>query len=171
MHAVPPTTTASAAHVDGLRKARAGSARDLSAFGGKYLSVTTFRGDGSPVATPVWFVRDCDRLLAETDRDSGKIRRLRRDPRALIAPCTAMGRLTGEQVDARIEILPDLERVRAERLLKRKYRFDRLYVQPIRAIQSLFQRDRKPETPVIMSIEIAAQPAEAPVPWTDRVAA
>src|SRR5262249_41240016 len=129
-----------------LRTVGEESVSDLSAFDGKYLSVTTFRRDGSPVATPVWFVRDCERLLAETDGASGKVRRLRHDPHVLIAPCRAMGTITGEQVDARIEILPDLERPRAERLLKRKYRFDLVYVRPIRAIQSLFRRDRTPES-------------------------
>ena len=50
---------------------------DLSSFGGKYMSVTTFRRNGSRVATPVWFVRDFDRLLVQTDEGSGKVRRLR----------------------------------------------------------------------------------------------
>lgn len=30
---------------------------------GKYLSLTTFRRDGSPVATPLWFVEDDGRLF------------------------------------------------------------------------------------------------------------
>ena len=46
---------------------------------GKYLSLTTFRADGTPVATPVWLVRDGDALLVMTDPASGKAKRLRSD--------------------------------------------------------------------------------------------
>ncbi len=67
---------------------------------GKYVSLTTFRRDGTPVATPVWFVRDGDALRIITQDDSGKAKRLAHTPRVLIAPCDVRGRLTGEQVQA-----------------------------------------------------------------------
>jgi hypothetical protein len=56
-----------------------------AAFPGKYLSLTSFRRDGTGVATPVWFVEADGRLLVETDAgsyDAGsyKVRRIRRDP-------------------------------------------------------------------------------------------
>ena len=53
---------------------------------GKYLSLTTYRRDGSPVATPVWFVEDEGRLFAITAADSYKAKRLRRSPAAMVAP-------------------------------------------------------------------------------------
>jgi PPOX class probable F420-dependent enzyme len=59
------------------------------AFPGKYLSLTSFRRDGTGVATPVWFVEAGGRLLVETDAGSYKVRRIRRDPQVTIAPCTA----------------------------------------------------------------------------------
>src|SRR5215218_1336099 len=59
------------------------------AFPGKYLSLTSFRRDGTGVATPVWFVEAGGRLLVETDASSYKVRRIRRDPRVTVAPCTA----------------------------------------------------------------------------------
>jgi hypothetical protein len=37
---------------------------------GKYLSLTSFRRDGTGVATPVWFVETGGRLLVETDAAS-----------------------------------------------------------------------------------------------------
>ena len=140
--------------VDQINTVRGAAAPELPAFSGKYLSVTTFRRNGSPVATPVWFVRDFDRLLVETDGGSGKVRRLRRDPRALIAPCRAMGRITGPEVEATVAVLPDQERPRAERLIKRKYRRDMLFIRPIRAIQSMFRRGGAPQ-PVVLSITLA----------------
>ena len=48
-----------------------------SAFAGKYLSLTSFRRDGTGVATPVWFVEVDGRLLVETDAGSYKVRRIR----------------------------------------------------------------------------------------------
>lgn len=58
----------------------------------KYVSLTTFRSDGSPVATPVWVVRDGDTLRVLTDPASGKVRRLRANPRARVSVCDMRGR-------------------------------------------------------------------------------
>lgn len=64
---------------------------------GKYLSLTTFRRDGTPVATPVWLVQRGDELLVLTQAESGKAKRLRNDSRVLVAPCDARGTVKGEQ--------------------------------------------------------------------------
>lgn len=97
---------------------------DLEAlFPGRYLSVTSVKRDGTGVATPVWFVSDGSRLLALTDLHSAKVRRIRRDPRVLVASCRADGKLRGEPVPARAEVLtatPDLERV--QMLLLERYK-------------------------------------------------
>jgi uncharacterized protein len=58
----------------------------------KYISLTTFRADGSAVATPVWVVRDGQTLRVLTDPSSGKVRRLRANPRATVAVCDMRGR-------------------------------------------------------------------------------
>ena len=103
----------------------------MERFRGKYLSLTSFRRDGSAVATPVWFAGDDEHLVVETDASSYKVKRIRRDPHVRIAVCDARGRLRGETVDAEATILPDSERGRVERLLARKYRIDRFTVLPI----------------------------------------
>ena len=99
-----------------------GGAAGLDAlFRGRYLSVTSFKRDGTGVATPLWFVSDGSRLFALTDLHSAKIRRIRRNPHVLVASCRVNGKLRGEPVDARAEVLTaneDLERVR-ELLLRR----------------------------------------------------
>jgi len=97
---------------------------DLGAlFPGKYLSVTSFKRDGTGVATPVWFVSDGRRLFALTDLHSAKIRRIRRNPRVLVASCRPDGKLRSEPVPARAEVLTatqELERV--QRLLIERYK-------------------------------------------------
>jgi uncharacterized protein len=59
----------------------------------KYISLTTFRADGSPVATPVWVVRDGEDLRILTDPGSGKVRRLRANPAVRVSPCDMRGRV------------------------------------------------------------------------------
>jgi uncharacterized protein len=71
----------------------------------------------------LWFVSDGRRLFALSDLHSAKIRRIRRNPHVLVASCRVNGKLRGEPVDARAEVLTaneDLERV--QRLLLRRYR-------------------------------------------------
>jgi PPOX class probable F420-dependent enzyme len=97
---------------------------DLSAlFPGRYLSVTSFKRDGTGVATPLWFVSDGSRLFALTDLHSAKVRRIRRNPRVLIAPCGPSGKLRSDPLPARVDLLtatPELERVQG--LLKKRYK-------------------------------------------------
>ena len=100
------------------------TAADLEAlFPGRFLSVTSFKRDGTGVATPVWFVSDGRRLLALTDLRSAKVRRVRRNPRVLVAPCRADGKLRSEPVPAHAEVLTstaELEHV--QKLLLERYR-------------------------------------------------
>jgi len=122
-------------------------------FTGKYVSLTTFRKDGSAVATPVWFVADDGHLLVETDGDSYKVKRIRRNDTVTVATCDARGRVRGEPVAAHATVLPEGERPRVERLIAEKYRFDRIFVLPIYlAVQRLRGKPLRYERPVILSI-------------------
>jgi len=111
-------------------------AADLEAlFPGRYLSVTSFKRDGTGVATPVWFVSDGSRLFALTDLHSAKVRRLRHNPQALVAPCSANGKLRRQPLPARVELLtaiPELERV--QKLLGERYKISYRVVMLIRRI-------------------------------------
>jgi PPOX class probable F420-dependent enzyme len=73
----------------------------------RYVSLATFRRDGTVVATPGWFAGVGERLYVFTAGDSGKVKRLRNSPRARIAPCDARGRLEGEWRDATARIVTD----------------------------------------------------------------
>jgi uncharacterized protein len=121
-------------------------------FSGKYLSITSFKRDHSGVATPVWFVQEAGRLLVHTDANSGKVKRIRRHPQVLVAPCTATGRLVADPVPARAELLGDAEVGRVERLLAAKYRIDLLVIKPIRAVQAALRRGRPHPKPIILAI-------------------
>jgi uncharacterized protein len=121
-------------------------------FRGKYLSITSYKRDGTPVATPVWFAEQDGRILIETDAASGKAKRIRRNPAVRIALCSASGRLRSDQAPAVAKLLPDTEINGAERLIKRKYRADLLVITPLRFIQSALHLGRPRTAPVILSI-------------------
>ena len=67
---------------------------------GQYVSLVTYRKDGTAVPTPVWVSRDGDKLLVWTQADSGKVKRIRNRGHVMVAPCDARGGLQGEPVDA-----------------------------------------------------------------------
>ncbi len=70
----------------------AGERRSLTA--GSHMLVTTFRRSGEPVSAPVWVVPVSDgRVGRWTGYETGKARRLRRDPRVRVQACTARGRV------------------------------------------------------------------------------
>lgn len=100
------------------------AAADLDAlFPGRYLSVTSFKRDGSAVATPLWFVSDGKRLYAFTDLQSWKVRRIRHNSCVLVASCRGNGKLRMEPVPARADVLTaDAELERVQRLLLDRYK-------------------------------------------------
>jgi hypothetical protein len=90
---------------------------------GHYVSLTTFRKDGTAVATPVWASTDGNALFVWTEANAGKIKRLRNSGRVLLAPCDARGRLQGAEVEGTARVLDDPAAIaRVETLHKAKYK-------------------------------------------------
>ncbi|MGW7257308.1 PPOX class F420-dependent oxidoreductase [Streptomyces sp. NPDC054834] len=88
---------------------------------GKYLLVTSYRKDDTPVATPVWVVRDGAALGVWTAAESWKVKRIRRRPDVLVGPCDVRGRPSGDQVPATAEIGDAATTERYRGLIARKY--------------------------------------------------
>jgi uncharacterized protein len=89
--------------------------------GRKYCLLVTFRRDGRPVPTPVWFGLDGDRLYIRSERDTGKVKRIRRESRARVAPSNVRGKPLGPPVEATARIVDGPEAERAERALASSY--------------------------------------------------
>lgn len=87
-----------------------------------YVSLVTFRRDGTEVATPVWSAHDNGEFFVFSAGDAGKVKRLRNSSRARLAVCDLRGRVLGDYHEATAELLehPGDTR-RALRLLRRKY--------------------------------------------------
>lgn len=87
-----------------------------------YLNLETLRKSGAGVQTPVWFVEDGGFLYVRTMLESGKVKRLRRNPQVKVAPCDMRGVLKGQWQSALAVVLADPKvDTRIEHLLLRKY--------------------------------------------------
>ena len=132
----------------------AAKVRQQNAFAtitGKYLSITSYRRDGTGIATPVWFVADGGRLLVETDEGSYKVKRIRRDPHVSVAMCSARGKTMSDPVEAHAEVLPwDVGRI--EPMFKEKYRKDLVFFCPLRAVLKALHIGRRHDEPVLLEI-------------------
>lgn len=89
--------------------------------GQKYISLSTFRKNGTAVPTPVWFGEANDRLYVMTRTDLGKFKRIRNNPKSRVAACTMRGKVTGPEFEATARILPESEFSAARATINRKY--------------------------------------------------
>jgi uncharacterized protein len=100
--------------LDALRHPRAGeAARERAGTGGldvlrghKYALLVTFKRDGEPVPTPVWFgLGDDGRAYTRSEATAWKVKRIARDPHVRIGPCDARGKPRGALIEARARVL------------------------------------------------------------------
>jgi PPOX class probable F420-dependent enzyme len=95
----------------------------------KYLNLETFRKSGDGVKTPVWFAAEPSAKLDSSEAKlylytigvSGKVKRIRNNVRVRIAPCDVKGRVHGDWVEARAEIVTGEEAAHGMKLLNKKY--------------------------------------------------
>lgn len=94
----------------------------MSEFAGKkHVSLETYRKTGDPVRTPVWFVEKDGELFVRTDSSTGKVKRIRNNPRVRIAPCNARGTVKGGWVDGEARMIESESSEHVFSLLKKKY--------------------------------------------------
>ncbi|MGH9863468.1 MAG: PPOX class F420-dependent oxidoreductase [Candidatus Acidiferrales bacterium] len=89
--------------------------------GARYLSLESYRKNGAAVRTPLWFVEEGGVLYISTPADSGKVKRLRRNPRVRIVPSDFRGHPRGDWVEATAHFAEAPVDARAQELLIRKY--------------------------------------------------
>jgi len=124
----------------------------FAAFAGqKYLNLETFKKSGDGVKTPVWFAAEPSaslefsgaKLYVYTIGVSGKLKRIRNNPRVKVAPCNMRGVVRGEWVEARAEIVTGAEAEHGMRLLNKKY-------VPWKQLLDFFAKFRKRERTVFV---------------------
>ena len=89
----------------------------------KYINLTTFKKDDSPVSTPVWFVYDqvTNKIFMTTSKKAGKLKRLKHRDNVEFAFCTATGKVKGQYFKGSCHELNQNEIDPAHNLLKKKY--------------------------------------------------
>jgi uncharacterized protein len=110
----------------------------------RFVSLTTFKRSGEGVASPMWIGRDGADLFAWTPADSYKVKRIRNDPRVLLAPSSRFGKVRDDvsPVEGTAQVVSDPATVeRLERELRRKYGLGYYLVT---LIETIAARGRKP---------------------------
>jgi PPOX class probable F420-dependent enzyme len=87
----------------------------------KFILLTSYKKDGSPVETQMWFVLDAGRLFVRTSSHHYKVKRIRRNPLVKVAPCDFTGTATIEPFAARAEQMPQSDADRLGKLFAGKF--------------------------------------------------
>ena len=88
----------------------------------RYVSLETFRKDGTGVKTPVWAAPMEGHLMIFSEGKSYKIKRLRNNPKVRVAACDVRGRVRGAWLEGTARILDDEARIAlAHQAIRQKY--------------------------------------------------
>jgi PPOX class probable F420-dependent enzyme len=129
-----------------------------SLAGEKYISLTTFKRDGTPVATPVWGVSDDGRrLLVWTGASTWKVKRIRRDPHVRVAASDFKGKTRGETYDGVARLLDDSAGSVVDALLDRKYWLSRRLLAPLNKVIGMITREQPEERAYIEIVDSQQQ--------------
>ena len=93
--------------------------------GARYITLESYRRDGQPVRTPLWFASAPDAgapvFFIYSTADSFKIKRIRRNPTVRIAACDLRGTPSSLWIEAHAEIIAGADAAAGMRALDRKY--------------------------------------------------
>ena len=87
----------------------------------KYINLETYKKDGTPIRTPVWFVIDKNLIYVITRDSTGKVKRLRNNQNVRIVPCSFKGEPKNEWVKGAAEKITGDEADKVIKLRKKKY--------------------------------------------------
>jgi PPOX class probable F420-dependent enzyme len=88
-----------------------------------YVSLTTYRKDGTPVATPVWHAVHDGEVFIVSNLDAWKVKRIRNSGRAELTPCSIRGRITpgAPTVSGTARLLDEAGTAQARQYIAGKY--------------------------------------------------
>jgi PPOX class probable F420-dependent enzyme len=110
---------------------------------GKYISLITYKMNGDPRATPVWFIEQNEKIYFVTLQGRYKVKRIKSNPNVKIASSSMRGKPKEEYIEGIARILSDDESKPIIALFKKKYRMFKI----------MFKEDREGEKKLIF-IEI-----------------
>ena len=87
-----------------------------------YISLASYKKDGSLVETPVWAAPLDGKLVVFTLRESYKVKRVQRNPKVRVARCDVRGKILGEWREGTCRAVDDAPHERrAYAALRSKY--------------------------------------------------
>jgi PPOX class probable F420-dependent enzyme len=94
----------------------------------RYVSLTTYRKDGTGVATPVWHVVNSGELLVVSDADAWKVKRIRNNNHVVVTVCDFRGKIApgAPSAEGTARLLDEADTATGRALLARKYVLSRL---------------------------------------------
>ena len=94
----------------------------------RYVSLTTYRKDGTAVATPVWHVMNGGELVVVSEVETGKIKRIRNNGNVVVTVCGLRGQIAPGAPSAQgtARLLDQAGTEAGRRLLARKYVMSRI---------------------------------------------
>ena len=87
----------------------------------KYVNLETYKKDGTPVRTPVWFMIDNGIIYVITREKTGKVKRLKNNQNIRIVPCSFNGESKNEWINGVAQKITGNNAERAIKLRKKKY--------------------------------------------------
>ena len=87
----------------------------------KYINLETYKNDGTPVRTPVWFVIDNDLIYVITRESTGKVKRLKNNHDVRIVLCSFKGEPKNEWIKGKVEKITGEKADIVIKLRKKKY--------------------------------------------------
>lgn len=123
----------------------------------KYVSLTTFRRDGTMVSTPVWIAPLGDGTFGfTTDPTSWKVKRIRNNPSIELRPCSLRGVVAPDAPvrTGTAEVVADPDRYRVVvRALKRKYGVQVALVELGGRVKQMVKRNPDVECALVISVD------------------
>jgi hypothetical protein len=93
--------------------------------------LTTYKRDGSPVATPVNLAVEGDHAYFRSYHKAWKTKRIRNNPELEMAPSTVRGKPKGQTVRARARLLSGEEELHARHIIAQRYPVFQRFVIPL----------------------------------------
>jgi PPOX class probable F420-dependent enzyme len=89
----------------------------------RHVSLTTYRKDGTGVATPVWHVVHSDELLVVSEAEAWKVKRIRNNSHVVVTVCDFRGKIAAGAASAEgtARLLDEADTETARAGLARKY--------------------------------------------------
>ena len=120
----------------------------------RYVLLTTFRKDGSPVSTPVWIAPlSGTEVCFTTSGGAGKVKRINRTPRVTLQACDMRGRLQPNSavVSGSARVVTGSDFALVEKAVAKKYGIQYRLVVWSGVLTSVFKRTKTADAGIVIT--------------------